>query len=59
MNADHLILKRFEQLEDKIHDVEPWADRRNDAAHGNWEEYNHADVADMVKGVERFIAEYL
>jgi len=39
--------------------VTAWADRRNDAAHGNWEEYSHADVADMIKGVERFIADYL
>ena len=39
--------------------ITAWADRRNNAAHGDWDEYDHADVKDMINGVERFIAEYL
>jgi hypothetical protein len=36
-----------------------WADRGNNAAHGNWDEYTADDVKDMIAGVNRFIAEYL
>ena len=36
-----------------------WQDRRNDAAHGRWDQYTGDDVQDMIKGVDRFIAEYL
>lgn len=36
-----------------------WADRGNNAAHGNWDEYTAGDVKDMIAGVNRFIAEYL
>jgi hypothetical protein len=39
--------------------ITAWADRRNNAAHGNWKAYGTADVEDMIKGVTRFIAEYL
>jgi hypothetical protein len=39
--------------------ITAWADRRNSAAHGNWDDYDHADVADMIRGVKRFLAEYL
>jgi hypothetical protein len=35
------------------------AARRNDAAHGNWNAYSAADVDDLIKGVNRFIAEQL
>lgn len=36
-----------------------WYARRNDAAHGNWTNYNQRDVADMINGVRRFVAEQL
>jgi hypothetical protein len=39
--------------------ITAWADLRNKAAHGDWAEYNNADVADFIKGVERFVADYL
>jgi HEPN domain-containing protein len=39
--------------------ITAWAERRNKAAHGDWAVYNNADVDDMIKGVTRFIAEYL
>jgi hypothetical protein len=38
--------------------VTAWVARRNNAAHGNWSAYNHADVDDLIKGVRRFIAEH-
>jgi len=39
--------------------ITAWAERRNNAAHGKWDAYNNADVDDLIKGVNRFIAEYL
>lgn len=39
--------------------ITAWADRRNDAAHGDWKNYTAADVEDMIKGVTRLIAEQL
>ncbi len=39
--------------------VTAWAHWRNDAAHGNWNTFNEQDIADMIKGVQRFIADYL
>jgi hypothetical protein len=39
--------------------ITAWAERRNKAAHGDWSAYNADDVEDMIKGVNRFIAEYL
>ncbi len=39
--------------------VTAWADRRNNAAHGNWNEYAAADVEDMIKGITRLIADYV
>ncbi|MBT2771050.1 DUF4145 domain-containing protein [Halomonas sp. ISL-60] len=35
------------------------ADIRNNAAHGKWSEFSESDVADMIKDVQRFLAEYL
>lgn len=37
--------------------ITAWADRGNNAAHGNWTAYNKADVDEMIKGVSRFMAE--
>jgi len=39
--------------------ITAWADLRNKAAHGEWAEYNDADVQDMLSGVVRFMADYL
>ena len=39
--------------------ITAWADLRNNAAHGNWSEYNAADVKDFLDGVQRFIADFL
>ena len=38
--------------------ITAWADRRNSAAHGDWNEYTDADVDDMIKGVTRMISDY-
>lgn len=39
--------------------ITAWADRRNCAAHGKWNEYNEADVKDLIAGATRLIAEFL
>ena len=39
--------------------ITAWADLRNKAAHGEWTEYNPADVDYLIKGVMEFIADYL
>lgn len=39
--------------------ITAWADLRNNGAHGNWSEYNIADVKDFLNGVQRFIADFL
>lgn len=39
--------------------ITAWADLRNKAAHGEWKEYADPDVDDLIRGVERFIADYL
>src|SRR5882672_10795129 len=38
--------------------VTAWAHWRNDAAHGTWNTFTEQDVSDMIKGVQRFIADY-
>ena len=39
--------------------VSAWVDVRNAADHGRFDEFNEADVTDLVKGVRTFLAEYL
>ncbi len=39
--------------------ITAWADRRNNAAHGKWDQYSEADVRDMIQGINRFIADNL
>ena len=39
--------------------VTTWAHWRNKAAHGEWAEYNNADVKSMIEGVQRFVSDYL
>ncbi len=35
------------------------ADIRNSAAHGKWSEFSESDVTDMIKDVQRFLADHL
>lgn len=39
--------------------ITAWAGLRNDAAHGDWDKYTSDDVQDMIKGVRRFMADFL
>jgi hypothetical protein len=39
--------------------ITAWAERRNNAAHGNWNTYTEVDVEELIRGVTRFVAEYL
>jgi HEPN domain-containing protein len=39
--------------------ITAWADLRNNAAHGNWNEYSNEDVEYMIEGIRRFIANYI
>ncbi|MEM7535215.1 MAG: HEPN domain-containing protein [Chloroflexota bacterium] len=39
--------------------ITAWIALRNYAAHGEWDEYTHADVKYLINGVERFLGEYL
>ena len=57
MNADLCKAGVFNMAMQK--QITAWADRRNKAAHGDPTASNAADVEDMIKGVNRFIAENL
>jgi hypothetical protein len=39
--------------------ITAWAEMRNKAAHGEWPAYNDPDVADLIQGVSRFVADHL
>lgn len=39
--------------------ITAWAHLRNSSAHGDWGQYSDSDVQDMIRGVTRFVAEYL
>jgi hypothetical protein len=39
--------------------ITAWAERRNNAAHGEWNAYTAEDVDDMIRGATRLVAEYL
>ena len=38
--------------------VQAWLDIRNSAAHGNYDDYDHQQVAAMIQGVGDFMARY-
>lgn len=57
MNADLAHREAYNKGMQK--QVVAWADRRNAAAHGRWDQYSEGDVGDMIQGVRRFVAEYL
>jgi hypothetical protein len=39
--------------------LKTWYTRRNEPAHGNFGQSAHGDADDMIKGIRRFIADYL
>ena len=39
--------------------IQVWIDVRNNADHGNFNEYSEQDVKDMLKGVNQFLSDYL
>ncbi len=39
--------------------IQVWNDIRNNADHGNFDQYKLGDVTDMLKGVRKFLADYL
>ena len=57
MNMDLCKAGKYHTVKHK--QIAKWADLRNKAAHGEWTEYNQADVDDFIKGVERFIADFI
>ncbi|MFO1005276.1 MAG: hypothetical protein U0929_04900 [Planctomycetaceae bacterium] len=57
MNADLAKLGIFNKLVQKR--ITTLADIRNSAAHGNAGEFSKSDVDDMIRDVERFVAEHL
>jgi hypothetical protein len=44
-------------LETKAKQLRAWAGIRNDAAHGEFDNFNKADVENMIKGINNFLAE--
>ncbi|MHC4662846.1 MAG: DUF4145 domain-containing protein [Planctomycetota bacterium] len=46
-------------VETKAKQLRVWAGIRNDAAHGDFDKFEKADVEDMIKGINRFLADYL
>jgi hypothetical protein len=57
MNADLCKLGTYNIAKQK--QITAWADLRNKAAHGEWAAYSQADVDDMLRGVQRFIADHM
>lgn len=43
----------------KAKQLRAWADIRNKAAHGDFEQFNRGDVDQMLKGIGNFLADYL
>lgn len=57
MNADLAKSGKYNKLQQKR--ITALADIRNSAAHGKPQEFTDQDVLDMIRDVERFVAEYL
>lgn len=57
MNADLCKANAYNMAKQK--QITAWADLRNKAAHGQWEEYSYTDVRLMLAGVQQFLADYL
>lgn len=43
----------------KAKQLRAWADIRNSAAHGKFDEFNRVDVEGMIKGIDDFLATYM
>jgi hypothetical protein len=43
----------------KAKQLRTWADIRNKAAHGEFNAFTRTDVEEMIRGIQRFLAEYL
>jgi hypothetical protein len=56
MNADLKKSGAYGALEQK--QVTTWLDLRNSAAHGNYENYDEADVKHFINGVQSFMVKY-
>lgn len=56
MNADLAKVGAYNKLTQKR--ITALADIRNNAAHGQWDQFKDQDVADMVSGIHSFMAEY-
>ena len=54
LNADLAKAGAYNKLKQK--QITAWADLRNNAAHGNYSEYNKADVSGFLEGVLNFCA---
>ena len=57
MNADLSKAGAYNSAKQK--QITAWADLRIKSAHGQWNDYNAADVQEMLSGVQRFIADNL
>ena len=53
MNAQLAKIEYYSKLTQK--QITTWAEIRNSAAHGNWEQFKADDVRDMIKWISRFI----
>jgi hypothetical protein len=53
-------LKKAEAFNElKAKQLRSWADIRNAAAHGHFSDFSKADVAQMISGMNNFLADYL
>jgi uncharacterized protein YutE (UPF0331/DUF86 family) len=43
----------------KAKQLRAWADIRNNAAHGEFDQFKRADVDAMIQGINNFLADYL
>ena len=57
MNADLYKAGIYNMAKQK--QITAWADVRNKAAHGDWDEYNENDVKYFLEGVRQFVADML
>ena len=57
MNADFAKADVYNVLQQKR--ITTLADLRNRAAHGDWNSFTENDVVEMIRDVERFLADYL
>ncbi len=53
MNAQLAKIEHYNKLTQK--QITTWADIRNSAAHGKWNDFKEDDVRDMIKWIARFI----